>query len=102
MELPKNILQDSNSFVYSLFNDGILFQVVPPDNDTEIGLEIDTMIVGFTLFDEESPRQISGLSNPVIVTFQGRRAINNMVRVKTIETINHLIYGSHMCLVEFF
>ncbi len=87
LELPKNLLQMSNSFVYSLFNNGILFQVVPPENQTEIDLVIDTMVVGFTLYNKESPQEISKLRNPVIIKFQGQRVKNNMVSFSYLKII---------------
>ena len=62
-----------------MYETGILFQVVPPANETETDLEVDTMVVGFTLFDKDRSKALSGLMNPVILYFQGFRAQNGQV-----------------------
>jgi len=67
--------------VYSLYESGNLFQVVPGFNETETDLEVDTMVVGFTLFNEDHSRNISGLINPIVLHFQGFRAMEGQVEI---------------------
>ena len=79
ISIPSDAFLDSESVVYSLYETGTLFQVVPPVNETETDLEVDTMVVGFTLFHEEHSKSISSLINPVVLYFQGFRAQNGQV-----------------------
>lgn len=79
IEVPDDILQDSDSLVYSLYNTPILFQVVPPSDGNNLSVEADTMVVGFTLVDDNRNNNISGLLHPVIITLHSIRAQNNSV-----------------------
>ena len=90
MDIPQDIFQSSNKMIYSLYETPNLFQVVPPTNDTEMHMEVDTMIVGYTLLDDKKARNISNLLNPVILTFQSIRAQNKMVRFVKIYVILYI------------
>lgn len=79
IEVPVDIVQMSNSLVYTLYDTPVLFQVVPPNDGSNLSVEADTMVVGFTLFEAKRYRNISGLVNPIIITFQSIRAQNKMV-----------------------
>lgn len=79
IEVPQDVLDDSNSLVYSLYDTPVLFQVLPPSEDHNVSMEADTMVVGFSLLDGNQNRNISNLLNPIIITFQSIRAQNKLV-----------------------
>ena len=101
VEIPQNIFESSNSLVYSLYESPNLFQVVPPTNDSEIDVEVDTMVVGFTLLDKENNPDMQNLSDPVVLTFKSIRAETGMVRIYHYSCVERFYYVMYLWLYHF-
>ena len=78
IKVPQEVLLDSDSLVYSLYESPNLFQVVPPSDGSDISVEADTMVVGFNLVKDGGQKNVTCLPNPIIIALQGQ-AQNNSV-----------------------